>query len=245
MSGITEELTNGNNPLSNFLREYDLVPQLRSNQERVTEAVSEVGGSALDFVRFVLSSLIATLTVLVLTFFMLIEGPKWVSLIKENVSPQKLAHREKLAGYMYEAVTGYVNGNLLTSLIAAVVTSIFLSIIGVPYSIPLGILLGLFDLLPLVGATIGSAILILVSLFVSVPTAIAVTIFCIVYQQFENNILQPLVYAKTVDISPLTVMVAALVGASLGGIMGALVAIPIAASLLILLKDYLQNHRAK
>ncbi len=242
---ITNDITNGNNPFSNFLRQYDLIPQLRANQERITSAVSNVGGSALDFVRVILSSFIATLTVLVLTFFMLIEGPKWIAFVKRTASSPKLAHREKLAMQMYEAVTGYVNGNLLTSLIASIVTAIFLSSIGVPYSIPLGLLVGFFDLLPLVGATMGAAVVIIVSLFHSIPAAIIVAIFFLVYQQLENHILQPLIYAKTVEISPLTVLMAALVGSALGGIIGALVAIPFAASLLILVKDYLQNHRTK
>jgi predicted PurR-regulated permease PerM len=245
LPSITNSIANGHNPISSFLRQYNLIPQLQTNQERIASAVSAVGGSALDFIKVILTSLITTVTILVLTFFMLVEGPKWIELVRRAGSQTRLEHREELVGQMYEAVSGYVNGNLFTSLVAAIATAIILSIIGVPYSIPLGIVVGVFDLLPLIGATLGAVVVVIVSLFHSVPSAIIMTIFYLVYQQLENHILQPLVYSKTVYISPLTVLMAALVGAALGGLVGALVAIPIAASALILVKDYLAHQQSR
>jgi predicted PurR-regulated permease PerM len=241
----TDQLTQSSGPIGQFLREHNLQDWVRNNQSQLLSRLSTLTGSIGDVARTVLSSVAATLTTLVLTFFMLLEGPYWINVLWQMQPADKRAKRQELAGKMYKTVTGYVNGNLLTSLVAAVATSIALSIVGIPFAIPLGIVIGIFDLLPLVGATIGALIVVLICLFTSVQSAVAMTIFFIIYQQLENHILQPIVYSKTLKMSPLSVFVAAIFGVALGGIVGALIAIPIAASLQILAKDLYVSRRTK
>lgn len=140
-----------------------------------------------------------------------------------------------MAKQMYAAVTGYVNGNFLTSAIAAVSSMIVMTLVGVPFAIPLGLLVGLLDLIPLVGATMAAILVVLIALFASVTAAIIMAVYFAIYQQVENNILQPLVYGKSTELSPLVVTVAIIIGSTLAGIFGALVAIPVAACIKVVL----------
>jgi predicted PurR-regulated permease PerM len=119
-----------------------------------------------------------------------------------------------------------------------------LFILRIPYAVALGVLVGLIDLIPLIGATLAAIIVILVGLvFGGLVKGLIILVFFIIYQQIENNILQPIVNSKTVKISPLITAIAALFGVVLAGFFGALVAVPVAASLQILIKNYLVTHR--
>ena len=140
---------------------------------------------------------------------------------------------------MASAVAGYVAGALLIALIAGVATYIVLSILGVPFRGPLALIAGLFSLIPLVGATIAAVLIGLVTVFEDFPTTTIIwVIWAIAYQQFENHVIQPQVQKRTVNVQPFITIVAVLFGATLLGVLGALVAIPIAASIQILLREY-------
>jgi len=237
-----DELAHGHSAISGWVHDLNLAEQVRRAQDQLLQYASTAGGSFFMFLKGIFSSFAAGLTVLGLTFFMLLEGPRWVGRFWRVVPLDKRNHGQELAHQMYNAVTGYVTGNLLTSLLAAVTTSVALTIIGVPFAIPLGLLVGLLDLLPLVGATLGAIVVIVVSLFTSLTAAIIMLVFFAIYQQLENHVLQPVVYGRTIKMSPLLVLVSVLIGAGLGGILGALVAIPIAASLQILVRDVVASR---
>ena len=129
-------------------------------------------------------------------------------------------------------------GNFIISVIAGLVTYVTLEILGVPFTVPLSVLMAFLDLIPLVGATIGGITIGLVTVFNDFPTATIVwAVVFIVYQQVENNVIQPVVYRRTVNVPPLAVIVAILIGSSLLGVLGALVAIPVAAAVQIVAKD--------
>ncbi len=225
-------------------RDYDIVPLVRNNQARITEALRSVSGSAVDVIRAVFASIVATVTVLVFTIFMLIEAPTWNNRIQKLDKAGRIASRRALLQKMSNTVGGYVNGNLLTSLIAAIATAIMLTILGVPFAVPLGLLVGLCDLLPLVGATLGATFVLVAALFHSPADALIMLIFYVVYQQIENHVLQPFVYSRTIKLSPFLVLISALAGAKIGGLLGALVAIPIAANIEILLREWLSTRNA-
>ena len=241
---VTDQLVHGQGFLSDLARQYHLVDRLKESQGQIASYVSSFGSQAIGVLRGVLSGLVLTVTVFGLTFFMSLEGPKWVERLATVVPKRRRAHARELGGQMYRAVTGYVTGNVATSLMITVITAGLLVVVGVPYALPLGILVGLLDLVPLVGATIASVVVIAVALFSSVTAGIVMLIFFVVYQQIENHIIQPMVYGKTVAISPLIVLIAILLGAELAGIFGALVAIPVVASAQILVKDYFERHGA-
>jgi predicted PurR-regulated permease PerM len=232
------QLEHDNSWIGQQIRGIDLQHLVRTSQDQLGHYVSSGAGSVFEILKGVFSSFAAGVTILGLMVFMLLEGPGWLQRFWRLVPDNKRAHWQHLVSQMYEAVAGYVSGNLLTSLLAAVLVSITLAIVHVPFAIPLGILVGLFDLLPLVGATIGAVLVILVALFTSATAAIVMAIFFAVYQQLENHFLQPVIYGRTVQMSPLTVLISVLIGAQLGGIIGAIVAIPVGASVQILVRDF-------
>jgi predicted PurR-regulated permease PerM len=230
-----------NGVMARYARELNLADLATKNQDKLSGVLNNVGG----VLGGVAGGLIALITIITLTFFMVVEGEKWLSVFWRYQTPAKRERRQKLAAELHRTVTGYMGGNLATSGVAAVVTTAFLLILGIPSPLALGLLVGVVDLIPLVGATLAA---ILVSLFALVyggtNAGIITIVFFIIYQQVENNLLQPLVYSKSVNVSPLVVGIAAVCGGALAGFFGALVAIPVAASLQILTKHFLENKNA-
>jgi predicted PurR-regulated permease PerM len=240
-----DQLQHGDSQVAIFIRDYHVLDQLHQQSSAILQSLSGVSGSVISAFGGLFSGVAAVLTVLALTFLMMLEGPSWVDSFWNSL-PERVAKRHRLVvGRMYATVTGYVTGNLLTSLVAAVVVAAMLAILRVPFAIPLGILVGLFDLIPLIGATIGAVVVVVVALFTSLTAGVAMAIFFIVYQQVENHLLQPLVYSRTIRMSPLLVLMSALAGAGLGGILGALVAIPIGASVRIAWEEYVLSPRKR
>jgi predicted PurR-regulated permease PerM len=179
-----------------------------------------------------------------MTLFMLLEGPNWVDRFFSLLRPDSRKRWQGVAHDIYRTVGGYVSGNLLISLIAGGLTAIVLTIMGVPYAIALGLIVGILDLIPLAGATIAAIIVGAVAFIHSVPAGIVVVVFFIVYQQIENHILQPVVYGRTVQLSPLAVLISVLIGAELAGVLGALAAIPVAGAIQVVFLDWLRHRRA-
>jgi predicted PurR-regulated permease PerM len=180
-----------------------------------------------------------------MTFFMLLEGVAWrdrfIALLPGHVQPRARRMTQEIA----KTIGGYVSGNLLISLIAGFFTTIVLLAVGVPFALALGLLVAILDLIPLAGATLAAIIVTLVALTHSLTAAIVVFAFFVVYQQLENHLLQPIVYGRTVKLSPLAILVSVLIGAEVAGVIGALGAIPVAGTIQILISDWLQHRRAE
>jgi len=219
--------------------------------ERVKEAVSNGGvskfavgaGAAVSVTKSVLTAIVATLTIVFMTFFMLLEGRDWMERIYGLASEEQQPRWRRVGQDIYRTVGGYVTGNLLISLIAGVSSGLVLWIVGVPYAVALGLLVGILDLIPLAGATIAAVLVVLVAIAASGTTAaIILAIFFLAYQQLENHVIQPLVYGRTVQLSPLAVLVSVLIGAQIAGVLGALAAIPVAGGLQVILVDYRRNR---
>ena len=219
-------------------------------QERVRSAVSHGGatkvlglsGAALAVAKGVITIVVATVTILFMTFFMLLEGPAWVERFYGLLPARSQPRWRRVGHQIYRTVGGYVTGNLLISLIAGGLTTVVLLIMGVPYAFALGLIVAILDLIPLAGATIAAILIGIVAFLHSIPAGIVVVIFFVVYQQLENHFLQPVIYGRTVQLSPLAVLISILVGAELAGIVGALAAIPVAGSIQVLVLDWL-HHR--
>jgi predicted PurR-regulated permease PerM len=142
-------------------------------------------------------------------------------------------------GRIYRSTAGYVTGALAITTINGFLTFCVLTILGVPFAMPLAVLMSFFGLIPLVGATIGGVIILVVTLFTDFPQAtIIYAIFLIIYQQVENNVLQPFIFKRTVNVHPLAVIVGILAGSSLLGVVGALIAIPVVAAIQIVLREF-------
>jgi predicted PurR-regulated permease PerM len=244
--GYVKDLTAGRGRLGFLEDDYQIV-------EKVEKAIKEnsagkvIGASsfALSVTKGVIAAVVAFITIAFMTVFMLLEGPTWIDRFFALL-PEQSARRWRAVGRdVYRTVGGYVAGNLLISLIAGVLSTIVLWLLGVPYAVALGLLVALLDLIPLAGATVAAIIVTLVAFTVGVWIGVAVLVFFVVYQQLENQLLQPLIYGKTVQLSPLAVLIAVLIGAKLGGVVGALVAIPIAGTIQVVLRDVLRNREAR
>src|ERR671917_564067 len=179
----------------------------------------------------------ALATVLTLTFFLLLGSERYVNagvgLFPEAHQPLVRRLLSKSAG----AISGYITGNLAISVICGITTFVVLLILGMPYAAPLALLVAVLDLIPLVGATLGGALLVIVGLFVEPWKAVVLLVFVLVYQQVESNLLQPLVYSQAVQLNGLIILIALLVGGQLLGIPGALLAIPVAEIIRIVIAE--------
>jgi predicted PurR-regulated permease PerM len=130
-------------------------------------------------------------------------------------------------------------------LIAGTLTTIVLLLTGVPYAVALGLIVAILDLIPLAGATIAAIIVGTIAFLHTITAGIIVVTFFVIYQQVENHVIQPVVYGRTVKLSPLAVLIAVLIGAELAGVLGALAAIPVAGTLQVLLLDWLRQRRGE
>ena len=244
--GYVDDLTKGRGRLGFLETKYHIV-------DRIRDAVSSGGaskvlgltGAAITVTKSVLTIVVAIITITVLTFFMLLEGPAWMERFY-SLLPERSQPRWRRIGYdIYRTVGGYVTGNLLISLIAGTLTTVVLLALGVDYAVALGVIVAILDLIPLAGATIAAIIVGTVGFLHSITAGIVVVIFFIVYQQVENHFLQPVIYGRTVQLSPLAVLISVLLGAKLAGILGALGAIPVAGAIQILLIDWQRQRRER
>jgi predicted PurR-regulated permease PerM len=223
-----------------FQRFSDQLDELRKQLGGVLQNLLSSSGRIVVSVAGMIAALA---TVLTLTFFLLLGSERYVSacvgLFPEPHRPLVRRLLSKSAG----AISGYVTGNLAISVICGVSTFVVLLILGMPYAAPLALLVAVLDLIPLVGATLGGALLVIVGLFVEPWKAVVLLVYIVVYQQVEGSVLQPLVYSKAVQLNGLMVLVALLIGGQLLGIPGALLAIPVAEIIRILVTELLAYRR--
>jgi predicted PurR-regulated permease PerM len=244
LPNYVHDLTHGRGRLGFLERKYHVVEKVREQvQKGGATRVLGLSGAALSITKSIITIIAATVTIVFLTFFMLLEGRGWVDRVY-SLMPEESQPRWRRVGHdIYRTVGGYVTGNILISLIAGGSITIVLVIMGVPYAAALGLLVAFLDLIPLAGATVAGIIVCLVAFLHSVPAGIVVLVFFVVYQQLENHFLQPVIYGRTVQLSPLAVLISVLVGAELAGILGALAAIPVAGSLQVVIRDQLAHRK--
>ncbi len=243
--GYADDLTHGRGKLGFLETRYHVV-------DKVRKAVKQGGngkflgvtGTALAVTKSVLTAVVATLTILFMTLFMLLEGPAWIGRVMGLAPEHQRPRWEAVGRDIYRTVGGYVTGNLLISLIAGIFFGVVLFALSVPYAVALGLLVALLDLIPLAGASIAAVLVSLVAFAANgATTGIIVVAIFLAYQQLENHVLQPLVYGRTVQLSPLAVLISVLIGAQVAGILGALGAIPVAGAIQVILSDRLKHRR--
>lgn len=240
------DLTKGRGRLGFLQQKYHLVDRARDALHTGGAAkLFGISGTVLTVAKGVVTAVVATVTIAFMTFFMLLEGPQWMERFFSLLRPESRRRWRAVGRDIYRTVGGYVTGNLLISLIAGTLTTLVLLITGVPYAIALGLIVGILDLIPLAGATIAGVIIGTVAFIHSIPAGIVVVVFFIVYQQVENHLLQPVIYGRTVQLSPLAVLISVLIGAQLAGVLGALAAIPVAGTLQVIFLDWLRQRRGE
>jgi predicted PurR-regulated permease PerM len=240
---IVDDLRHGNNEAGRFIKRYHLEKQIDSFSDELNSRLHNVSGTAVSTVSKIGSSIFATLTIIVLTFMMLVEGPRWIAFMRELLPERHEDKVTELMSDMYRVVKGFVNGQVLLAAVASLMLLPGLIIFDVSYPIALMGVVFICGLIPMVGHTIGAIIVTLVALFTSPVSALGILIYYIVYQQIENYLIQPRVQANTTDMSPLLVFLAVVIGVSFSGLFGGLVAIPIAGCIRVLVMSYLHDNK--
>jgi predicted PurR-regulated permease PerM len=242
LPSLLEDARAGRGPVGELLNRSNAVQLVEQNQDRLSGFANELGTSALSFVRSIVTGVAATLTIFILAYLLVLEGPKIVNRMLAlfgSVHAERIRH---VGADCVKTITGYLSGNLLISLICGLLTYAVLAITGVPFAGLIALFVAIVDLIPLVGATLGALVASIAGFLYSVPAGITVVVFFIIYQQLENHLLQPLILSRTVKLNPLTVLVAILIAVELAGILGALLAIPAAGILQVIVRD-LWDHR--
>lgn len=241
--------------LRHFVDQYNLQPQLdtalKSIQDTAGQWAGDIGQNIVAGLGSLFSFFAALILVLVLTFLMLIEGPGWLDRLW-GVYPErhKAQKHRRVLHRMYTVVSGYVNGQLTVSAIGATAAGLFvfaLSLIfpAVPSSLamPTGAITFMLSLIPMFGATIGGVIVSLLLAFNNIPAAVIYAIYFVIYQQIENNFISPHIQSKRIDLSALMVLAAVTIGLYMFGVVGGIIAIPIAGSIRVLVEEYLEKRQ--
>jgi predicted PurR-regulated permease PerM len=242
---IIDDLVAGRGPLGFLQDEYEIVDRVRDAIEtQGVGGVLGVTGAGLAVARGVITAIVGILTIAFLTFFMLLDGKRMVGRFYDFLPTTARPRWERVGTEIYRTIGGYVTGNVAISVIAGIASAIMLFLLGSDYAIALAVLVALLDLIPLAGATI-AAILVSTVVFVELGwvRGLIIVAFFVIYQQLENHVLQPVIYGRTVALSPLVVLIAVLIGAELAGVLGALAAIPVAGIVQAVGREFLRYRR--
>lgn len=240
---LVADFRSQDSPTGKFIRKHHLEKQVDTFSKQLSVRLKHAGGTAFSTIQRIGSSAFALLTILVLTFMMLVEGPRWIAFARELTPERHLAATDRVAAEMYGVIKGYVNGQVLLAALAALLIMPVVLLLHISYPVALMVIIFICGLIPMVGHTIGAIIVTLVALFESTSAAVIILAYYILYQQIENYLVQPRIQANTTNMSPLLVFMAVVVGVSFGGLLGGLVAIPAAGCLRIALLEYLRHHK--
>ena len=232
-----DNLAKRNERIADFVNDNDIPGKLRASVE---EAPTKIGGSlgtVAGVAGSVLGKIFNGLTVIVLMIYFLLSLRRAREGSLRLIPKTRRARVQELADPILEKIGSYIAGNVAVSIIAGVVSFIFFAITGIPYPVALALWVAIADLIPLVGATVGMVPAVIVAFFMGWPIGVATLVFFLIYQQLENYVIVPRVMTKAIDISPAAVLLAALIGGSLLGFVGALMALPFAAAIKLLAQE--------
>jgi len=235
---LLDDAKSGRGVVGRLLGRTHALTYVQGHQEQIRSFATGLTTPAAGVLKGVATGAAGVVTVFVLTLLMVLEAPKIITgtlnLIRDDDQRERVRH---VATDCAKSITGYISGNLLISVICGALTYATLKIMGVPFAGLIALFVALADLLPLIGATLGAIVALIAAALHSIPALIVVAIFFVAYQQLENHVLQPLIFARTVKLNPLAVLIAILVGVDLAGILGALLAIPVAGIIQVILRD--------
>jgi predicted PurR-regulated permease PerM len=238
------EFVQDNDTLNNLNDKYDFTSELQSLADDLPSKIGDAAGVLQDIGVGVINSIFATVTILILSIFMVGGGRRWAESFIKNQPPDRAPRVERALQDVANAIGNYVAGALLQATVAGVTAFIVLTILGAPFAGPLALIVAFFDLIPVVGATIAAVFIGVVMLFVNFPIGVIVwAIWAIAYQQIENYLIQPQIQKRAVKVEPFIVLVAVLFGSTLFGVIGAILAIPAAATLQIGWREYRDYRR--
>jgi predicted PurR-regulated permease PerM len=222
---------------------YNVSEQL---QGMVGGLPSRLGSGLLGFTGRVFGAVFNSLTILVFTVYFMADMPRIRTGVVRLFPMERRPRARQVVDLVVDKVGGYMIGNIIISLIAGVVSFIAFSVLGVPFAVPLAFLIAICDLIPMIGATLGAVLGVTVALFTTElwPTTVLVAAFFVAYQQLENYLIAPRVLKTTVELGAAAVLISGLIGATVLGLVGALMAIPVAAAFNVLLNERLLAHES-
>lgn len=240
---LVQEFRNQNSPLGQLIRKYHLQNQINTFSSQLSDRLKNVGGAAFSTAHKIGSSVFSLLAILVLTFMMLSEGARWIAFGKDLIPDERQELAERIALDMYKVIKGFVNGQVTLAALASCLILPALVILHISYPIALLVVIFVCGLIPMIGHTIGAVIVTTVALFDSTTAAIIILVYYILYQQVENYLIQPRIQANSTNMSPLLVFMSVVIGVSFSGLLGGLVAIPIAGCIRIVVLEYLRSRK--
>jgi predicted PurR-regulated permease PerM len=233
------DFVNQNDQLRRLQEDYDITGKLEEQAQKLPSRLGDAAGLLSDIGLGLINSIFAAVTIIVLSLFMVGSGRRFLDAWARQYGPEREAWMNNLFGRIATAIGNYVAGALLQATVAGFTSYIMLLILGVDFALPLAVIVFVLDLVPLVGATLGAIIVGVVTVFSDFPLdTIIWAIYAIVYQQVENNVIQPRIQARAVQLEPLVVLISVLFGSTLFGVLGALLAIPVAAAIQITIREY-------
>jgi predicted PurR-regulated permease PerM len=223
--------------IADLERKYHLSARLKEATSKLPSLASASFGTILGFTKSIASLIFNTLTVAILTIYFLVALPRGEKTAESLVAGEHRQRNIQIFQAALQRIGGYVSGNIAISIIAGVFAFVALTIIGVPFAAALAMWVAITDLIPTVGATLGALVAVIVAAFSSIGDAIATFAYFMAYQQMENYLIAPRVMKKAVDLSPAAVIISVLIGASLAGLAGALLALPLAAAAKVVIRE--------
>jgi predicted PurR-regulated permease PerM len=234
-----EDYVHRNRTLNNLNNKYDITQKLTDEANKLPSKAGDAAKVLRDIGFGLVSSIFAGVSILILSIFMVASGPRWIESFIRMQRPEHSERIERTLRKIANAVGNYVGGALLQATIAGLASFVMLTILGVPFAGPLAVVIFVFDLIPVIGATIGAVLVGIVTAFVDFPIALIIWIvFAIVYQQIENYVIQPQIQKRATKVEAFIILVAVLFGSTLFGVLGAILAVPIAASIQIGVTEY-------
>jgi predicted PurR-regulated permease PerM len=228
-----------NRTLRRLQTDYDITGKIEKQAAKLPSKIGDAAGVLSDIGLGIVNSVFTAVTIIVLSLFLMGAGPRWLERWAARHEPDRAEWWRRLFSRIGNAVGNYVAGALLQATVAGATSWLVLAILGVPYALPLAVVVFVLDLVPLVGATLGAVLVGIVTLFSDFPIdTIVWVVWAIAYQQIENTVIQPRIQARAVQLEPLIVLIAVLFGSTLFGVMGALLAIPVAAAIQITIREY-------
>ena len=245
LPNLLDDARAGKGTVGDLVERFNLEKYVDRNTSELQDQIRNLGTPALGVARTIFNGLFAAITILVLSVLMILQGPSLGSGILTLLPDRHRDRVRRVASDAGKAVSGYMAGNLLISLIAGAGAYTYLRISGVPYPEVLALWVAFADLIPLVGATLGAVPTIAFAFLHSNTAGIVGVIFFVAYQQFENHVLQVSIMSRTVNVNPLTVLLSVLVGVEAFGLLGALLAIPAAGVLQVVVRDLWDGRRGR
>ena len=243
LPGAVHDAADGKGPIGNIVEKLNIESYVQENEAELARAADRLNESSFQTVQTVLNAVLAFITILLLTFLFLSQAATLGRGAINLVPHRRRASVKRVAVDAAGAVSGYVIGNLLISLIAGSTAFVCLISLGVPSPVVLALFVAVADLVPLVGATIGAAVSVMAAYLHSPTAGLIALIFFVIYQQIENGVIYPWVMARKVNVNPLVVLLSVLLGVELVGILGALLAVPVSGALQVIVKAARQEHQ--